>query len=195
MDRPARWTAIATEFLQDCAVFSVSRTLARSPRTGAVHPFFRIDSSDWVNIVPVTEHGEVVLIRQYRHGSRELTLEIPGGIVDPGESPAEAAGRELLEETGYRAAEIVPLGSVNPNPALFGNRLHTFLGRDARLVADPANEGTEETAVELVSQGELRRLVRRGAVDHALVLAGLHLLDLDRESAGERAGRGSGARE
>ncbi len=90
----------------------------------------------------------------------------------------EAAGRELLEETGYRAAEIVPLGGVNPNPALFGNTLHAFLGRDAEPVAEVRNETTEETHVEVVSPAELRRLVFAGAVNHALVIAVLHLLDL-----------------
>ena len=96
MSGPTRWTALETEFLQDCAVFSVSRTLSESPRTGDRHDFFRIDSADWVNVVPITATGEIVMVRQYRHGSREITLEIPGGMVDPGETPAQAAGRELL---------------------------------------------------------------------------------------------------
>ena len=179
MSGPRRWTVLETEFLQDCAVFSVSRTLAESPRTGRRHPFFRIDSSDWVNIIPITPEGDYVMVRQYRHGLDGLTVEIPGGMVDPGESPAAAAGRELLEETGFRADEIVPLGTTNPNPALFGNTLHVFLGRGARRVAPVRNESTEETHVEVVSQGELRRLVRAGAVNHALVIAALYLLDLE----------------
>ncbi len=183
MAGPRRWTPISSELLQDCAVFRVSRTLARSPRTGDDHPFFRIDAEDWVNVVPLTEKGEVVMVRQYRHGAGEISLEIPGGIVDPGEEPAEAARRELLEETGYEARSIEPLGGVNPNPAIFGNRLHTFLARGARPVGPIQNEGTEETVVELVAQAELRRLVRSGVVDHALVVSALHLLDLAREAA------------
>ena len=169
---------LATEFLQDCAVFSVSRTLAKSPRTGESHPFYRIDSTDWVNIVPITPAGDVVMVRQYRHGLDDFTIEIPGGMVDPGETPAQAAGRELLEETGYRAAEIVPLGGINPNPALFGNTLHAFVGRNVEWVEDVRNESTEETHVEVVSPAELRRLVRTGAVNHALVITALYLLDL-----------------
>ena len=169
-----------TEFLQHCKVFSVSRTRAESPRTGEVHPFFRIDSSDWVNIIPITAAGEFVMVRQFRHGLDGFTVETPGGLVDPGETPASAAGRELLEETGYRATEIVPLGGVNPNPALFGNILHVFLGRDAVKVADVRNESTEETHVELVPQAELAALIRGGQVNHALVLAAFHLYDLER---------------
>jgi 8-oxo-dGTP pyrophosphatase MutT (NUDIX family) len=182
MSGPKRWTLLESDFLQDCGVFTVSRTSALSPRTGARHTFHRIDSSDWVNIVPITPQGEVVMIRQYRHGLRDLTLEIPGGMVDPGETPSEAAGRELLEETGYRAAEIAPIGAVSPNPALFGNRVYSYLGLGAERVAAVRNDGTEETVVELVPEAELRRVVREGGVDHALVLAALHFLDLHREA-------------
>ncbi|MBW2667566.1 MAG: NUDIX hydrolase [Deltaproteobacteria bacterium] len=106
-------------------------------------------------------------------------------MVDPGETPAAAAGRELLEETGYRAAEVVPLGGVNPNPALFGNLLHVFLGRDAVKVAEVRNESTEETHVELVPQVELAALIRDGQVNHALVIAALHLYDLRERKIGE----------
>ncbi len=136
METPPEWEVVETEQLQECRVFSVSRSMARSPLTGKTHPFFRIEADEWVNVVPVTPDDELVMVRQYRHGSREITLEIPGGIVDPGEAPAEAAARELLEETGYRARRVEAIGSVNPNPALFGNICHTFVGEDAVRVGE-----------------------------------------------------------
>lgn len=184
--RPRPWKLLESEELQDCKVFSVGRSLVESPRTGEVHLFYRIDASDWVNVVPVTPDDELVMVRQYRHGARELTLEVPGGIIDPGETPAEAAARELLEETGYRAASIEPLGVVNPNPALFGNTCHTFLARDARWEREIHNDGTEETAVELVARAELASRLRAGEISHALVIAALFWYDLAAGTHGRR---------
>jgi ADP-ribose pyrophosphatase len=178
MPEARRWEVVASERLHDCAVFGVSRLRSRSPRDGGEHAFFRIDAADWVNVVPITSGGEVVLVRQYRHGAGEITLEIPGGMVDPGETPSAAAARELLEETGFGAAELREIGRSNPNPALFGNRLHTFVARGCERVGEVRNEGNEETAVELVSRAEVMRRVRGGRIDHALVVAGLYYLEL-----------------
>ena len=189
MSDPKRWTVEKTELLQDCRVFSVSRTRSRSPHTGQSHIFYRIDSSDWANIVPITPEGGVVMVRQYRHGADRVTLETPGGLVDSGESPVEAAAREMLEETGYRAGEITPLGAVNPNPALFGNRLHAFVARDSERVAQVQSGETEETVVEVVTREQLRRFVRDGTVEHALVVAALYLLDLHEGRVGDEQGR------
>jgi ADP-ribose pyrophosphatase len=153
-----------------------------SPSTGAHHPFYRIESPEWVNVVALTPRDELVMIRQYRHGSREVTLEIPGGLVDPGESPASAAGRELLEETGYRAGRIESLGSINPNPALFANRVHMWVALDCESVAPIQNGLTEETVVELIPRTEIGSVVRAGGIDHALVVATLYSFELWRSS-------------
>jgi 8-oxo-dGTP pyrophosphatase MutT (NUDIX family) len=175
--KPAAWPEIEREPLADCRVFTVSRSRARSPHTGGHHDFYRIDARDWVNIIPITEADEIVMIRQYRHGECAVTLEIPGGIVDPGESPAEAAVRELLEETGYRCAgEPVATGVVNPNPALFGNRVHSFLAKGVRWEREIAGGETEDTHVELVPRADLDRLLREGRVSSALVVAAFHWL-------------------
>jgi 8-oxo-dGTP pyrophosphatase MutT (NUDIX family) len=174
MRTPRRWEVVESEELQQCKVFAVRRTMARSPTTGEIHPFFQIEADEWVNVVPITADDELVLVRQYRHGSREITLEIPGGIVDPGETPAEAAARELLEETGYRAERVEAIGVVNPNPAIFGNRCHTFLAPGAARVAEIQNAGLEETSVELVPVAEIPDHLREGRIDHALVVVALY---------------------
>ena len=182
MGKPRPWTVLDTEQVQDCTVFRVHRDAARSPATGGVHPFWRLEAAEWVNVVPVTADGHVVMVRQWRHGAREITLEIPGGIVDPGESPTDAAARELLEETGYGGGELVAIGALNPNPALFANRVHTFWARDVGRVAEIANHGHEETDVELIPLADLDRRVREGDIQHALVVAALHWFHLARSA-------------
>ena len=178
-----------------CRIAPSSASAARSPslpHTGKRHSFYRIDSADWVNVVPVTPAGEIVMVRQYRHGLRDVTLEIPGGMVDPGETPEQAAARELLEETGYRAERLEALGSVNPNPALFGNRvLHL---RGARLRARRRGARTRAPRRRWSSWCApiaLRRLLREGRIDHALVMAALLCFDLAREADRRMAARRS----
>jgi 8-oxo-dGTP pyrophosphatase MutT (NUDIX family) len=181
MTEPRPWKHEESETLCDCEIFRVGRCRAISPNTGEGHTFYRIDADDWVNVVPVTPAGEIVMVRQFRHGSRDFTLEIPGGIIDPGESPAEAAARELLEETGYRGQRPEPLGRVNPNPAVFGNCCHSFVVDRAEAVAEIQNSATEETCVELVPAADLGDLLARGAIDHALVVAALYWYELRRQ--------------
>jgi 8-oxo-dGTP pyrophosphatase MutT (NUDIX family) len=154
-----------------------------SPRTGDPHPFFRIESPAWVNVVALTEQDELVMVRQWRHGSRAVTLEIPGGLVDPGETPAVAAARELLEETGFRAGRLSSLGSINPNPALFANRCHMQVAQDCERVAEVQNSATEETIVELLPLAALPKTLRSGGIDHALVVAALYAFELWRSGS------------
>jgi ADP-ribose pyrophosphatase len=167
------WRELAREPVADCKVFSVERSIAASPLDGSQHSFYRIHSSAWAQIVPITKDDQVVLVRQYRHGAGRVTLEIPAGLVDPGEEPMRAALRECLEETGYRARNAVSLGVVNPNPALFSNRLYAYLATDVEPAAEIHNIGTEQTEVVLVPVRRLPEMILRGDIDHALVVATL----------------------
>lgn len=192
MESPPSWPLVRSEQVLATRVFTVSRDVARAPADGAEHAFHRIVAPDWVNVVPVTASGDVVLVRQYRHGARRVTLEIPGGMVDPGETPAEAAARELREETGYGGGTLTFLGVVDPNPALFANRCRTYLAEGVAAVGEVANEGSEDTRVVLASPAEVERYVARGEIDHALVIAALFWFDRARRglrppSAGTRS--------
>jgi 8-oxo-dGTP pyrophosphatase MutT (NUDIX family) len=167
------WQEVAREPVAECRVFCVERSIALSPADGQRHTYHRILSPTWAQIIPITAAGEAVMVRQYRHGVQRLTLEIPGGLVDPGEDPADAALRECLEETGYRATQAIPLGDVSPNPALFANRLHGYFATDVERVRPIQNTSTEFTATVLVPIRDLPRLLLSGEIDHALVAATL----------------------
>ncbi|HEX6998521.1 MAG TPA: NUDIX hydrolase [Gammaproteobacteria bacterium] len=167
------WRERERQTVGDYRIFRVERSVAESPADGSAHTFYRILSADWAQIVPVTPAGEIVMIRVFRHGSGRTSLEVPGGLVEPGEEPAATAARECLEETGYRADDVRPLAALNPNPALFANTLHAFCAFGVVAAAPIRNDPTEHTEVVLVPRSDLRPLLRSGAVDHALIAATL----------------------
>ena len=164
------WKCIRSKPAQSFRVFSIRTDTVISPRTGMEHDFYVIESRNWVNIIPLTNDHQVVMIRQYRHGSREVTLEIPGGLVDPGDTPEKAAARELLEETGYQAEELMKIGSVNPNPAIFNNRCYTFLAQNVTKLRDPMPDQTEDIEAVLIPLVDIPELIRKGKIDHAIVI-------------------------
>ncbi|MCL4805451.1 MAG: NUDIX hydrolase [Anaerolineae bacterium] len=174
-----RWEKIRTEYLGDFRIFRIRADSSRSPRTGNVHRFFVLESPDWVNVIPLTPEGNVVMIRQYRHGTEEVTLEVPGGMVDAGDGdPSVSAARELREETGYEAEEIIHLGSVAPNPAFLNNRCHSYLVRRARRAHAVQLDGAEDITFEEIPLAEIPGLIRDGAITHSLTIAAFYYLEL-----------------
>jgi len=133
---------------------------------------------EWVNVVAVTPKEEIVLIRQFRHGTRAVTLEIPGGMVDPGETPLEAARRELLEETGYGTENRRLLGTVHPNPAIQDNSCYTYLATGAVKISEQQTEGTEDIEVFTAPVSETDKMVLEGNITHSLVIAALYWYSL-----------------
>ena len=179
------WRRGRSEQVADCRVFKVRRDFSADPRDGKEHDFYVIEAPDWINVIPLTKENEVVLIEQYRHGSESVSLEIPGGMVDPGEEPRETAARELFEETGYEAAEVAFLGKTRPNPAIQDNWIHTFLARGVEQRGEPLNQGTERTRVRLIPLGQIPSLIAEGAIDHSLVVVAFHRLALSELGEGE----------
>lgn len=176
------WKRLSSERVSEHRIFTLRQDLCVSPRTGKEHPFLVMEGVDWVNVIPVTAEGNVVLVEQWRHGVRRVTLELPGGMVDAGETPAEAAARELLEETGYAGGKPEELGWIHPNPAIQANRTWTYLVRGAKRRARQSVEGTEDIATVEVPLAKVPSLIRNGKITHALVVVGFTWLWLQEPS-------------
>ena len=152
-----------------------------------IHPRFRLDTVElangktfepmvfefrsWANVLAITKNNEVVLVKQYRHGVQENLLELPGGVVDEGEDPLEGARRELMEETGYLAKNIVEVGRIYPNPAIQHNTLFCYVATDVEKIGVQHLDEAEEIEVHLVPLDDLVEMVRRGEFRHALHVA------------------------
>lgn len=169
-----KWDIVNSRIDRDYRVFRVRADKALSPRTKGTGEFYTIESESWVNVIPITPSGDVVMIRQYRHGSREVTLEIPGGLVEEPD-PLEAAVRELAEETGYVGSAVTLLGCVNPNPAIFNNLCYTYLVENARKTKPLSLDLSEDIEVELVPLARIPSLIAEGQINHALVIVAFHL--------------------
>ena len=135
--------------------------------------FSILEAPDWINVIALTTEKKIVLVEQYRYGTEVQTLELPGGVCDPGETPLVTSKRELLEETGFSAKEWVYLGNVSSNPAMMTNHTHTYLAKGCVKTHDQKLDGNERINVHEIPLEEFLDLVRSGEIDHSLVVAAI----------------------
>jgi 8-oxo-dGTP pyrophosphatase MutT (NUDIX family) len=171
------WRRRDARRIQRCGIFSLDEVRFEPPEGGEALPFFVLDAPDWVNVIALTADEHVAMVRQYRFGIEALTLEIPGGMCDPGENPLAAAKRELKEETGHESDDWNGLGWVHPNPPIQNNRCHTFLARGAIRTCDPLPDSHERIEQALVSLAGIPDRIAAGEITHALVLAAFQLFE------------------
>jgi 8-oxo-dGTP pyrophosphatase MutT (NUDIX family) len=182
MVRP--WEKLESTLLHDYRIFRARQDRSRSPRTGKDHTFFVLEAADWVNVIPLTSEGKVVMIHQYRHGTESVTLEVPGGIVDEDDGdPGVSAARELREETGYEATAIIRIGHVAPNPAFLNNTCYSYVAVGAKPVTSPSFDGAEDIAFEEVPLADIPGLIRAGVITHALTIAAFYHLERYQETS------------
>ena len=173
------WPTLRSIAIGDFRIFKLRSDIKVSPRTGKEHDFYVLDAVNWVNVVALTPDNQMVMVEQYRHGSDTIELEIPGGVMDPGETdPVATAVRELREETGYAGENARVLGCVHANPAILNNFCYTILVENCRLQHDLEFDPCEELVTTLVPVADVPELVATEKIRHSLVVGALYYFDL-----------------
>jgi 8-oxo-dGTP pyrophosphatase MutT (NUDIX family) len=177
MIRP--WKKVRSTPIGDFRIFKLRSDVKVSPRTGREHDFYVLDSVNWVNVIAVTPDQKLVMVEQFRHGSNTVELEIPGGMMDAGETdPVATAARELREETGYAGENARQLGKIWSNPAILSNTTFTVLIENCRLQHEVDWDHGEDLVTRLVPVAEIPKLVADEKIGHSLVVVALYHFDL-----------------
>ena len=176
---PKPWKQISSKLIGDFRIFKLRSDVKISPRTGKEHDFYVLDSPNWVNVIALTPDQQLVMIEQYRHGSNTVELEIPGGMMDAGETdPVATAVRELREETGYEGENARLLGKIWSNPAILSNKTFTVLIENCRLKHDTKFDYSEDLVTRLVPVAAVTKLVADEKISHPLVVVALYHFEL-----------------
>jgi len=195
------WSEENSRKVYDCNIFSVYESYCKSPKfqnknnkqakneifsnESIIHQKFTIiNANDWVIVIPVLKNDEIkqfLMVWQWRHGSKCLSLEFPGGVFEPDENPEEAAFRELYEETGYKPGKIIKLGEFSPNPAIMSNKVHFFLAEN--LTGDGKQKLDEDEFVEtaIVDIDDVINGMGKPPYIHALMGTALSLYNIHKK--------------
>ena len=171
------WEILGREVIRDFKIFQIEKKRVRSPRTGKASEVQAVRFADWVLILALTTDEKVVMVRQYRHGTERVCLELPGGLVDPADGlPAVSARRELLEETGYRADEIMRIGECYPQPAILSNKCFFYLAKNAAQVQSQNLDSGEDIEILKIPLKEIPAKIESREIDHGMVLLAFFFL-------------------
>ncbi len=167
------WRVKRSQAGPDLRLFKVRFDWVENPRNGREMKALVLDAPDWVDVVAITPQGKIVVVCQHRLGVGHPTVEIPAGIIEPGETSEQAAKRELAEETGYTSAEWEYLGWVHTNPAFMNNRCHTWLARQVVKTGTPRLDDGEDITIGELSPDELLGDIKAGKMRNVFAISAL----------------------
>lgn len=172
-EKELMWKEKERRELYKTAVFTVTERTSLSPE-GTEGKYIVNEAPDWVIVVPV-DGEDFLMVKQWRHGEKALSVEFPGGVIDSGEDPLTAAKRELLEETGCTAGKMTKLGKFNPNPALFANHTHVFLAEELSYSGKQDLDSDEYVHYLKLSKKEVMEGMGTDLYSHGLMTGALGL--------------------
>lgn len=173
MSKNLNWKLLSSNYIHKGVWATLRTDRCEMPDGRIVEDYYVLEYSDWVNAVAVTEDNQIILVRQYRHAVGQVSLELPGGVMDAGETPEAAIKRELLEETGYAFEDLELLSELWPNPSTGNNTVRCFLATGGKKVTGQHLDEHEDIVVEFYSINEVRQMLARNEIKQAMHVAGL----------------------
>jgi 8-oxo-dGTP pyrophosphatase MutT (NUDIX family) len=169
-DEHLRWKTLSSEYLSHETWFTVRRDTCERTDGSIVNNYYVFEFPDWATAFPLTAEGKIIMTKQYRHALNEIGFELPGGVVEKGESFETGIQRELLEETGYVFDEIKLLGVISANPSTNSNLMHMFLATGGKKISEQSLDANEEIEVYELSFKELMQLM-----DENKIMQSMHM--------------------
>lgn len=164
-----KWKVLESTYLfNDAPWLVVRKDKCLTPGGKIIPSFYTNEYPDWANAFCLTKDGRVVMVKQYRHGIGEESIELPGGVVEESESIEEGVKRELLEETGYQFEKLEYLGKISANPSTTNNLMHMFLATGGEKVAEQNLDEAEEVEVLYMTIDEVKQLMRENKIVQSL---------------------------
>ncbi|GAB5534354.1 MAG: NUDIX hydrolase [Rubricoccaceae bacterium] len=171
MSDSRRWTTLSTRILIERWWMTLRVDRVQLPHGPLLDEYHVVEYPHWACVLALTPEGDAVMVEQYRYGIDRMSLECPAGAIDPGEDALAAAKRELLEETGYEAGRWTPLGALAIEPTRHTNYGHVFVAHDARRIAEPTLDDSEDLTTQLVPASSLPERIRTGEIIHGIHVA------------------------
>lgn len=172
-DDSMRWTTVSSETIIKRPWLNVSRDKVKLPDGRENDEYYVLHYPTWINVIAITNDGQFIIERQYRHAIKEVSTEICAGCAEEGESPLEAAQRELQEETGYAGGTWSEIMVVAPNSSTMDNYCHCFLAEGVEKVSGQHLDATEDIHVFLVTRQEIFSMLCNGEFKQAMMIAPL----------------------